>query len=158
MSFEPALIVTSRDAPDLGLVVEAKLSLASADSSEQQLKRYMFGMRCPVGMVITPGVVRLYRDTYREHGIGSIDLVGEFPAPKSLSDDIAPATGSSGVALGLRLEEAIQSWLEQLARGSRGVLDELSPGLREAIEEHVLPILAQGEIRAAGPRWRRTGS
>jgi hypothetical protein len=46
--------------------------------------------------------------------------------------------------------------MERLARGSG--LDELGPDVRSFLEDYVLPVLRQGEIRAGHPRWRRTGS
>jgi hypothetical protein len=156
MPFEPDIIVTSREAPDVGLVVEAKLDVPDLPAVEQQLKRYMFGMRCPVGLLVTPDFVRVYRDTYREHGVASIDLVGEFPSPKSLSEGPVSRAHVSRATPGVSHADVVQEWLEQLAQGSN--LSELSRPLREAMEQHVLPILAQGEVRAGGPRWRRTGS
>ena len=52
-----------------------------------------------------------------------------------------------------RLEDAVQAWLERLPAGTGQA--SLPPELWHALEQHVLPALEQGEIRAAGPRVRR---
>ena len=41
--------------------VEVKLHEDDLDQAEQQLKRYMFGMRCPLGLLVTPERMRLLR-------------------------------------------------------------------------------------------------
>jgi hypothetical protein len=52
MAFQPDIIVTGSDG--VILVVEAKASLPDLEVSEEQLKRYMSGMQCPTGLLITP--------------------------------------------------------------------------------------------------------
>jgi hypothetical protein len=155
--FEPDIIVTDPDFLDIALVVEAKLHSRGLDGGEAQLKRYMFGMQCPVGMLITPHVLRIYRDTFSEYSESSIECVGEFDIVDLLeAEGIRPVeerTGAAAAAAGFRFESDVQTWLERLAAGSN--VAALPPALRAAIEEHVLPALLQGEIRAAGPRWSR---
>jgi len=139
----------------LSVVAEVKLVLGDADAAERQLTRYMFGMRCPVGMLVTPDRVRGYRDTYREQGEGSVERVVEFETPPSLAKEIPPLEGSSAERATL-FERAVQSWVERLAQGSE--LADLPPDARQALEENVLPALRRGEVRAGHPRWRRTGT
>lgn len=156
MPFDPDIIVTNRDAHDLALVVEVKLQFADLETEERQLRRYMFGMGCPVGMLVTPRTLRLYRDRYKEYGQDSVEFVGEFPIETVFAAELAAAKVSGGANHGFDLENAVQSWLERLADGAP--LSALSEPLRSALQEHVLPALERGEIRAARPRWRPTGT
>ncbi|MEP7121647.1 MAG: hypothetical protein ABJE95_12080 [Byssovorax sp.] len=149
MPFEPDIIVTNRDAHDLALVVDVKTQLADVVAAEQQLRRYMFGMGCPVGILVTPRTLRLYRDRYKEYGEDSVELVGEFPIETLFATAVAARQGFD-------LENAVQSWLERLADGEK--LSALPEPLRSALQAHVIPALARGEIRAARPRWRPTGT
>jgi hypothetical protein len=152
--FEPDIIVTDPDYLDIALVVEVKLHSRGLDGGEAQLKHYMFGMRCPVGMLITPRVLRIYRDTFSEYSESSIERVGEFDIADLLdAEGIRPAEEAARAAAEFRFASDVQTWLERLAAGSN--LAALPPALRAAIEDHVLPALSQGEVRAAGPRWSR---
>ncbi|MFS8066157.1 MAG: hypothetical protein ACMG6S_07275 [Byssovorax sp.] len=156
MPFEPDIIVTKRDAHDLALVVEVKPQLGDVGAAEGQLRRYMFGMGCPVGMLVTPQTLRLYQDRYKEYGEGSVEFVGEFPTDSLFAADSAVPKTSGAASYGFDLENAVQSWLERLADGAK--LSALPEPLRRALEEHVIPALAHGEVRAARPRWRPTGT
>jgi hypothetical protein len=156
MPFEPDIIVTRRDAHDLALVVEVKPQLVDVEAAEGQLRRYMFGMGCPVGMLVTPRTLRLYQDRYREYGEGSVEFVGEFPIEALFAADAAMAMASGVATHEFDLENAVQSWLEHLADGAK--LSALPEPLRRALEEHVIPALEHGEVRAARPRWRPTGT
>lgn len=152
MSFRPDIIVTERDSSQVALVVEVQRGARDVESAENQLKHYMFGMRCPVGLVLTPETLRLYVDTYNSYGVSSIENVGEFSIAGILDPELSgPAPDKPDAAHEFRLQAEVQAWLERLAEG--GELSNLTADLREALEEHVLPALAQGEVRAAGPRW-----
>lgn len=145
MSFAPDILVTGRDHPDLALVVEVQSHLRDPAAIEEQLKRYMFGMQCPVGMIVTPEPLSLYRNTYIDYAPSSIERIGTFSMVGLLDVDHRTLAGSEA-----RLAAAVQDWLERVASGAD--LTDLSPDLREAVDEHVLPALAQGEVRTAGPR------
>jgi hypothetical protein len=56
----------------------------------------------------------------------------------------------------MRFDDLVQAWLETLR--SPSALLRLPVDLRAALEEHVVPALFEGEIRAARPRFRQTGS
>lgn len=145
MSFAPDILVTGRDHPDVALVVEVKSRVRDLAAIEEQLEHYMFGMQCPVGMIVTPETLSLYRNTYIDYAPSSIERIGTF-SMAGLLDVAHPTPAGSEV----RLAAAVQDWLERLASGAD--LTDLSPDLREAVEEHILPALAQGEVRTAGPR------
>lgn len=153
MSFRPDIVVAHPE-EGLRLVAEAKLQLADRDAAERQLARYMFGMRCPVGMIITLVEVRLYRDTFASRGESSVACVGAFATPAALASQVPPTGRTQERAL--VFEGAAQRWLEDLAANAGlAALDEEG---RRLLEENVLPALRCGEIRAGHPRWRRTGT
>jgi hypothetical protein len=152
VTFEPDIIVTDPEG-DLSLVVETKLKLDDVDAAERQLARYMFGMRSPVGLLVTPERVRLYRDTYRERGESAVERIAAFGTPTSLG---ATALGGDSADQAMRFEQAVQGWMERLATGAG--LDDLPSDARQSLADHVLPALRLGEVRAGHPRWRRTGS
>jgi hypothetical protein len=156
MPFEPDILVTNHDAHDFVLVVEVKPRIEDVQGAERQLRRFMFGMGCPVGMLVTPQTLRLYHDRYREYGEGSVEFVGEFPTEGLFVADVASTRAAGAATRGFDLENAVQSWLERLTGGAE--LSALPEPLRRAIEEHVLPAIEHGEVRAARPRWRPTGT
>lgn len=155
MAFQPDIIVTSADAPDVALVVEVKVALPDLAGTERQLRHFMHGMRCPLGMLVTASSLRLYRDKYRDQDESSIEFVGEFPLPASLSGTASSLRGR-GPEQARAFEGAVQSWLEDLAADVEH--GELVEPLRTALETHVLPALGGAEVRAARPRWQRTGT
>jgi hypothetical protein len=152
VSFQPDIVVAEPDA-GLRLVVEVKLGTVDVPAAEGQLARFMLGMRCPLGMIVTLDDMRLYRDTFASTDESSIELVGAFATPASLVRRVSrtdpPAEGAR------RFEDAVQEWLEDLTRLDRGELD--APA-RRLVEEHIIPALLGGEVRAGYARWRRTGS
>ena len=76
MAFQPDIIVTTPDS--VSLVVEAKVTLPNLERTEEGLKQYMVGMQCPVGLLITPERMWLYRDSYTSRSPESVEFVGEF--------------------------------------------------------------------------------
>jgi hypothetical protein len=154
MPFEPDIIISDRDGFRFSLVVEAKSRVADLAVAERQLRRYMIGNGCPLGMIVTPETLRIYRDTYRSQEEDSIARVGEFPTAGLFGP--AAEQPASASTRGLRLDDLVQTWLETLR--SPSALSSLQSDLRAALEEHVVPALFEGEIRAARPRLRQTGS
>ncbi|WP_437294159.1 hypothetical protein WMF45_34540 [Sorangium sp. So ce448] len=160
MSFAPDILVTSRDGTSRSLVVEVKLSIHDLQASEQQLKAYMVRHGYATGMLVTPDAVRIYRDTFASYEEGSVELVGAFSTAGVFEAGVAStirAIEEPGLR-GVQFEDEVQRWLEGLTNPSN--LAALAPDLREAVEDHVVPALEQGEVRAAGPRasMRRTGT
>jgi len=149
--FEPDIIVTSSQASAPVLVVEAKLHLVNSADAEEQLKRYMLEAGCRTGLLVTSDRLRIYRDRFKRSGEDSIEFVGEYDLTGTLGRTWREAAEHVDAReRGVAFEREVQAWLESLP----SVVDELPSPLREAIDEHVGPVLAQGEVRAAGPRWR----
>ena len=140
MAFEADIIVSTVDG--LALVVEAKVALPDLQQAEQQLKDYMVQMQCPVGMLVTPERLWLYRDSYLSRASQSVELVGEFDA-REVWRDAPPLEG-------VQFEAFVQRWLEQLGQQP---MQRMPKNLREALQEYVLPAVRGGEIRAAHPRY-----
>jgi hypothetical protein len=100
-------------------------------------------MRCPVGVLVTPERLWLFRDRYLSSSEDSITQVGEFDVRSVLNFEHA----RTGRADALAFEQLVQSWLEGLATES---------GLRElpspAAQLYIVPAISQGAIRAGHPR------
>ena len=154
MVFEPDILVTDRDGASPALVVEVKEHIIDLVEVERQLKTYMVRMRCPVGILISSEKMFLYRDRYTGYNAESVERVGEFSMAGVLDAEVPSAVRAIKAPRQRRfqMEDTVQRWLESLTTES--VVAGLPPELREAVEEHVIPVLMQGEVRAAGPRWQ----
>jgi hypothetical protein len=141
MAFEPDILITTPDG--ITLVVEAKTALRDLERTEEDLKQYMIGMQCPVGLLITPERMWLYRDFYTARSPVSVKRVGEFNA-RPMWRQPPPSQGEA-------FEVFVQQWLEDLAKQPTG---EFPEELRDALREYVLPAVVGGEVRAAHPQLR----
>jgi hypothetical protein len=142
MPFNPDIVVTESDSSQVLLIVEAKATSSPAQS-ESQLKRYMWEMSCPVGLLASPRIIYLYRNRFTGYSDDSIQKLGEFPSPGGWS---VFEKGKSGG----QFEARVQSWLEKLGRNGKD--PETPSETEEALSEYVLPSLLNGRIHAAGPR------
>jgi hypothetical protein len=141
MAFEPDIVITGPEG--ITLVVEAKVTLHNLTRTEQELKQYMVRMRCPIGLLITPEHMWLYRDFYTVDSTQSVQRVGEF--------DVAKLWHRKPPALGVDFEAFVQQWLEEL--GAEYPNRELPRELNEALGEYILPAVATGDMRAAHVRY-----
>lgn len=146
MAFEPDIVVTGPESSEVALVVEVKTSSGNIGDSERQLKSYMAAVRSPVGLLVTPDRLRIYRDRYLPSLDDSIAKVGEF----DVKDLLRFERSGNAAADGFAFERQVQSWLEALTTESG--LGELSPEIRRAAWMYIVPALAQGSIRSGGPR------
>jgi hypothetical protein len=146
MAFDPGIIVTDPDTSEIAMVVEVKTDVRSLDTSERQLKRFMSAMGCPVGLLVTPRLLRLYHDQYTSLSEDSIALAGEFDVGNILHFEPA----GKGRQDEFDLERVVQSWLESLATESG--LRELPADLRRAALFYIVPAISQGSVRAGHPR------
>jgi len=140
VAFEADIPITTPDG--IALVVEAKATLPNPERTEEDLKQYMAGMQCPVGLLITPERMWLYRDFYTARSPLSVQRIGEFNAKLLWRQ----APQSEGAAF----EVFVQQWLEDLANQPTA---EFPKELRDALREYVLPAVTGGEVRAAQPRY-----
>jgi hypothetical protein len=140
MAFQPDILITTPEG--MALVVETKVTLTDLKRTEQDIKEYMVRMSCPIGLLITPERMWLYRDSYTTRSPESVLRIGEFNA-KPLWQEPLPLTNEA-------FELFVQKWLEDLAGRPT---DELPQKLREALRDHILPAVVGGEVRAAHPRY-----
>jgi len=141
MAFEPDVVITDHEG--ITLVVEAKVTLKNLPRTEQELKQYMVRMRCPIGLLITPEHMWLYRDFYTVDSGQSVQRVGEF--------DVAKLWHRRPPAQGVAFEAFVQQWLEDLVTEYPN--RELPKELNEALGEYILPAVATGDIQAAHARY-----
>lgn len=157
MASAPDIVVTAPDTPRTLLVVEAKFSPQDLDSLEPALKRYMVKMGVPVGLLVTPKIIGIYRDRYTGRSEKSVERIKLVEVPDAwlplsnfsyaLSEH--PAGGKTS-RMARAFEENVQSWLERLR--TPNMLEALSNEDREAFLDHVIPALNEGIVRAAHPR------
>lgn len=150
MSFSPDIIVTGEDTPRILLAAEVKLSRPTNKDDETRLRIYMLQMRCPIGLLVTPDVIEVFRDTYTEHSENSVKRVASFSSPKAWNN--FKAAHQDRPQASLRFEEAVRSWLEELGSSPSPHLSEFPPQTREALSDYVLPALTQGAVRLTGRR------
>jgi hypothetical protein len=163
MPFSPDIVVTTEDTPGMLMIVETKLSSQESSQDESQLKSYMFRMRCPIGLFITPDEIVVYHDTYTSLSEQSVRRVGTFPAPKDWSVFKAPHHGSDSpsvrdIGRAALFEEHVKSWLEQLRSSPSDDINKIPDETRGALVDYVVPALTQGIVRAGGPREVRVES
>jgi hypothetical protein len=139
MAFIPDVIVTTYYSPaTVGLVAEVKAATANLDDTGFQLKHYMLRMGCPVGIILTPKVLRVYKNQFLEEAKDSIQMVGDFPSGELFKARHALTETE------LAVEHVLVAWLEELAQtGQPGVSD---PALKSAINEHILPAIIDGHV------------
>jgi hypothetical protein len=166
MASVPDILVTELDSPRILLVVEAKfavneLDVKELDHVEQALKRYMVYMGAPIGLLITPKIIGIYRNQYTAKSESSVKPMKLFDVSKigpglsrflcDLPEDIGGPKISNTALI---FEENVQSWLEDLRVS--GVPEGTSPELQDAFSDYILPALNTGIIRAAHPREAST--
>jgi len=144
MEFDPDIIVTGEAWPRTRMVVETKLEKRHLPEVTSQLKRYMAAMSCPLGLLVLPDQVWIFRERYTGDDDGSIEQLG----PYSLAGVFPPM--APGPDAGVKFEDLVQNWITDLIAAERptGGPSELV----KAIEEHVLPMVVGGDVAAAHPR------
>jgi hypothetical protein len=147
MAFTPDVIVTTDYSPaTIALVAEAKGATANIEEAALQLKEYMLQMGCPVGIIFTPHVLRIYKYRFLGRTRDPIELVGDFP-PGELLEAREPRGGAESL-----VASTLVGWLEELAyEGQVAVSD---PRLKSAINEHILPAVSGGRVSIVHPSTR----
>src|SRR5882672_4931916 len=134
MPAQADIIVTSPDSTDVNLVVEAKLRFTDLPAAERQLKHYMLQVRCPLGILISPERLWIYRDRFTSNSEESVERLGEFGIAGLLPFQPVPAMSDPKAAPAF--EDAVQSWLEGLPRSNTRELFS-DPKLRSAIDHYI---------------------
>ena len=149
MAFTPDVIVTTDYSPaTIALVGEAKGATANLDEAALRLKEYMLLMGCPVGIIFTPQVLRIYKYRFLGRTQDSIELVGAFPSGELFETREAVAGAESAV------EATLVGWLDELAHtGEVAVSDQR---LKSAINEYILPAVSGGRVSIVHPRIRES--
>lgn len=146
MAFEPDIIVTESEDSEIALVVEVKTAIHDFERTERELKEYMVGRRCPIGILVSPERLWLYRDRYLSSSADSVVKVTEF----DVSGLLRFAPSGSGRNSALAFETEVQSWLESLS--TEASLRELPAEARSAVELCIVPAISRGLVRAGHPR------
>jgi hypothetical protein len=139
------IIVSSPDATEVKLVVEAKLRIPDLPATERQIRNFMLQLRCPLGLLVSPERLLVYLDRFTSDSEDSIERIGDFDITGLVK--IRPSAATDGVAF----ENAVQAWLEDLSSSTmRGRVKDAR--LLEIINHYILPAVETGVVRAAGPR------
>lgn len=146
----PDIVVTKPDSPEVLLAVEIKASNAVAQAGEAQLRDYMVHQSCPVGMLVTSDDTLFLRNPYTAYAPETIQKIGGCRTSELLG-----SMPDKALVTEQYLIRRVEQWLENLRASSR---KSWPSSALEAMESCVLPAVMSGIIRAAGPRWRRTGS
>ncbi len=145
------IIVMSRERARPQLAVEVKAG-GRLDEATQQVRSYMRRAGAPLGVAIVGSELRLLRETYKQSGLESIEIVGTYSTAGV--DELHPPAVNSPTG-GLDFEERVQRWLESLSDpANAAVLDE---PLRSVVQEHIVPLIETGVVCATGPRQRAAG-
>lgn len=144
------IVVTAPDSTEVKLVIETKLRFTAAVDAEDQLKQYMWLVRCPLGLLVSPERMRVYRDTYTSPSPATIERIGEYDTRAAI--DFHPREGSQGASAALDFEVAVQTWIDSLVQGKFNILSVKDPELRKVLAEAILPAIQFGIVSAAGPR------
>ncbi len=120
------------------------------DRAEERLSEYMDKVGCPIGLIVTPKRILLYRNTFRAPVLKRLGDYRFEPIPESWQAALNDSVPMGAQARAFHFERAVQEWLAGLVQPSERAM--LPPGLAEAFEEYVVPALLQGELRVAGPR------
>lgn len=144
MAFTPDVIVTTDYSPaTIALVAEAKGTAANLDEVALRLKQYMLWMNCPVGIIFTPQVLRIYKDRFLGRTQDSIEMVGDFPTGELFNARQQVVVSESAV------ESTLFQWLDELAH--TGQVRVSNQRLRSAIDEHILPAISGGRVSIVHP-------
>ena len=147
--FEPDIVVTDRgDYAERFIVVEVKMSAASLDSVDDELRGYMVRNNYLLGVLVAPGEIRLYRNRYSSYEADSVERIGVYAIAEF--DQFSSTLVTNRADEMARLETAVQDWIERLPLET--TLKELDEPLRSVLAEEFAPYVRSGEVRAAHHR------
>ena len=141
------IVVRSKESNEIRLICEAKMYSEQVETGEARLKQAMARLSCPLGLLFTPNILRVYADRYTsDNPLDSVELIGEFD-----SRPLLPSSLASGTRNVEEFESAVQKWLERLPQdfSSTTITDDR---LRSILGTFVVPAVASGQVSAAAPR------
>jgi len=147
MPFRPDIVVTEPDSPRILLVVETKAQPQDLSQMGSQMKRYMVQMSCPLGLLVTPAEIVLYKDRYVGRTEDSVEQIGRYSAPSPWQEWRSRRDWE--------FEGVVRSWLDRV-RSSKRIRD-FPPEAADALASYLLPALSAGVIRGAGPHEQPAG-
>ena len=150
MASYPDILVTSPDSPQILMAVEARLDRKALEGAIQQLRHYMAKMSCPVGLLVLPDALYIFRNRYTGIEENAIEQIGHYQMSEAFQRFARASTEHGVKAKGRLFESYVQQWLEHLPTSDD--VERFAPELKDALETHVLPALESGVVRAAGPR------
>lgn len=153
MASFPDIVVTSTDSPRILVAVETKINRKPDKAAFQQLRHYMAKMSCPVGLLVSPEELYIFRNRYTGNDETNIDEIGRYRLGNIFQEFVNMPADQASVNKGFLFERFVQNWLERLPIGE---IKRLPAELRDALETHVVPALESGVVRAAGPREMRS--
>jgi hypothetical protein len=140
--FRPDVIVRGTDRPLPRLAVGIRTRREDLTQAARQLRQYMVGEACPLGLLVTPERTHVYQKTYSDTP-DSIQELAVVETPGLLD--------TRGVLEnGPELESAVRRWLEALVRHP-GVAPHRA-GEAARVEMHLLPAMVDAEVTVVGFR------
>jgi len=141
--------VRKEDTKEIQLICEVKVLRNQLDDAEIQLKKSMAGLSCPLGLLVTPDVLRVYMDRYTsDNPAQSVERIGEFDA-RPLFRHMYTAKKIESEP---DFEAVVQHWLESLPQTfSSEHMDDKR--LAAVLGTFILPAIATGSVSAAAPRY-----
>ena len=128
-AFRPDLIVTSSDGTEMKLVVAVGRDQEDHKYVEGPLKRYIIATNCPVGLLVVPNGLWIYRNRYLANDRDSVQELGPFSKlwpPDSLPQPFPGFPAAAAAALDPFVQQ-VRNWLESLE--TRANLNALSQDL-----------------------------
>jgi hypothetical protein len=140
--FRPDVIVRGTDRPLPRLAVGIRTRREDLTQAARQLRQYMVGEACPLGLLVTPERTHVYQKTYSDTP-DSIQELAVVETPGLLD--------TRGVLEnGPELESAVRRWLEALVRHPGVAPHRVGEAAR--VEMHLLPAMVDAEVTVVGFR------
>jgi len=150
--FRPDLVVTSSDGTEMKLVVAVGRDQEDRKYVAEPLKRYMVGTHCPVGLLVVPTRIWIYRNRYLPNDQDSVEELNPFTKlwpPDALPQAFVNTPADAAAALDQFVQQ-VRNWLENL--DTQANLSAMNQDLRSAVSDYLLPVLHEGVLRAGVPR------
>jgi hypothetical protein len=147
-SMRADLIVFAKDYPEVRLVAEVKPVVSTPpelDPAVRQVARYMWGVNCHYGLIVTPKTTYVLRDDFVGQGPESIHVSATLSTEKLLSRLGMP----SEVASERQLETLVREWLARLTASYDAALPD-DPEVTQALFPEIVGAVADGRVVAEG--------